>query len=66
MLIFITAQTFNLMLNPGLAYAQGITAGSLALSLASLHLVRCHGPRPEPGYDRVENPRILEEKPQPA
>ncbi|MFK8040889.1 hypothetical protein [Congregibacter sp.] len=41
MLIFMTAQTFNLALNPGLAYAQGITLGSLALSLASLHRVRC-------------------------
>jgi hypothetical protein len=38
-LIFFTAQTFNLALNPGLAYAQGITAGSLALALASLVLV---------------------------
>ena len=38
MLLFMTAQTFNLALNPGLAYAQGITAGSLALALASLHL----------------------------
>jgi len=37
-LIFMTAQTFNLALNPGLAYAQGITAGSLALALASLAL----------------------------
>ncbi|WOJ92170.1 hypothetical protein R0135_10255 [Congregibacter variabilis] len=41
MFIFMTAQTFNLALNPGLAYAQGITLGSLALSLASLHRVRC-------------------------
>ena len=37
-LIFMTAQTFNLALNPGLAYAQGITAGSLALALASIIL----------------------------
>lgn len=36
LLIFMTAQTFNLMLNPGLAYAQGITAGSIALALARL------------------------------
>lgn len=36
LLIFMTAQTFNLMLNPGLAYAQGITLGSLALALARL------------------------------
>ena len=34
LLIFFTAQTFNLALNPGLAYAQGITLGSLALALA--------------------------------
>ena len=38
LLMFMTAQTFNLALNPGLAYAQGITLGSLALALASLHL----------------------------
>lgn len=36
-LIFMTAQSFNLALNPGLAYAQGITLGALALALASLH-----------------------------
>ena len=34
LLLFMTAQTFNLMLNPGLAYAQGITLGALALALA--------------------------------
>jgi hypothetical protein len=39
--LFMTAQTFNLALNPGLAYAQGITLGSLALALASLHRMRC-------------------------
>ncbi len=38
LLMFMTAQTFNLLLNPGLAYAQGITLGSLALALASLTL----------------------------
>ena len=38
LLMFMTAQSFNLALNPGLAYAQGITLGSLALALASLHL----------------------------
>jgi hypothetical protein len=38
LLIFMTAQTFNLMLNPALAYAQGITLGSLALALARLSL----------------------------
>ncbi len=37
LLMFMTAQTFNLMLNPGLAYAQGITLGSLAFALARLH-----------------------------
>ncbi len=41
LLIFFTAQTFNLALNPGLAYAQGITLGSLALALAHLKLVSC-------------------------
>lgn len=40
LLIFMTAQTFNLVLNPGLAYAQGITLGSIALSLAHLHLLK--------------------------
>lgn len=35
-LIFMTAQSFNLALNPGLAYAQGITLGTLALALARL------------------------------
>lgn len=39
LLMFMTAQTFNLLLNPGLAYAQGITLGSLAIALAQLHLV---------------------------
>jgi hypothetical protein len=38
LLIFMTAQSFNLMLNPGLAYAQGITLGSVALALAKLGL----------------------------
>ncbi|MEP4486525.1 MAG: hypothetical protein ABJ013_12905 [Halioglobus sp.] len=36
-LIFMTAQTFNLALNPGLAYAQGITLGTIALFLAATH-----------------------------
>ena len=39
LLIFFTAQTFNLALNPGLAYAQGITLGSFAMALAHLQLV---------------------------
>ena len=38
LLMFMTAQTFNLMLNPGLAYAQGITLGSLGLGLAAAAL----------------------------
>ncbi len=38
LLIFMTAQTFNLVLNPGLAYAQGITLGAVALALARLAL----------------------------
>ena len=38
LLIFMTAQTFNLVLNPGLAYAQGITLGAVALSLSCVHL----------------------------
>jgi hypothetical protein len=40
LLLFMTAQTFNLVLNPGLAYAQGITLGTLALALARLELTR--------------------------
>lgn len=49
MLIFFTAQTFNLVLNPGLAYAQGITLGSLSLALASLwlHYLRDFAPKPQ-------------------
>ncbi|CAN0606677.1 unnamed protein product, partial [Ectocarpus sp. 12 AP-2014] len=46
MLMFMTAQTFNLALNPGLAYAQGITLGSLALALAGLRLVPANTPAP--------------------
>ena len=45
LLILFTAQTFNLALNPGLAYAQGITLGSLALALAHLNLASCQGDR---------------------
>lgn len=38
LIIFFTAQSFNLILNPGLAYAQGITVGCIAISLnAILH-----------------------------
>jgi hypothetical protein len=40
LLLFMTAQSFNLMLNPGLAYAQGITLGALALALARLETSR--------------------------
>jgi hypothetical protein len=36
LLIFFTAQTFNLVLNPGLAYAQGITVGTMALALCGI------------------------------
>lgn len=36
MLILMTAQTINLPLIPGLAYAQGITLGSMALALCGL------------------------------
>jgi len=36
--IWLTALAFNLILNPGLAYAQGITLSSTAFALASLHL----------------------------
>ena len=46
LLMFMTAQTFNLALNPGLAYAQGITLGSLALALASVHLAAPPGRGP--------------------
>jgi hypothetical protein len=38
LLIFMTAQSFNLILNPGLAYAQGITLGAVALALSRLAL----------------------------
>jgi len=35
--MWLTALAFNLMLNPGLAYAQGITLASTGFALASLH-----------------------------
>lgn len=35
--IWLTALAFNLVLNPGLAYAQGITLASIGLALACLH-----------------------------
>jgi len=63
-MIFFTAQTFNLALNPGLAYAQGITAGSLALALGSLVLMTS-----SPAKDRLEpvtNPTILDDSADPA
>ena len=60
MLLFMTAQTFNLALNPGLAYAQGITAGSLALALASLHLPTSpRESRSGPGLARIASRSIL-------
>ena len=36
LLIFFCAQTFNLILNPGLAYAQGITVACMAVALSNL------------------------------
>lgn len=36
--MWLTAMAFNLVLNPGLAYAQGITLASTGFALASLHL----------------------------
>lgn len=39
LLIFFCAQTFNLVLNPGLAYAQGITVA--AISVAICGLIQC-------------------------
>lgn len=39
-LLFMTAQTFNLALNPGLAYAQGITMGTMGMALGSLAIQR--------------------------
>jgi len=36
--IWLTAMALNLVLNPGLAYAQGITLASIGFALASLHL----------------------------
>ena len=36
--MWLTALAFNLVLNPGLAYAQGITLASTGFALASLHL----------------------------
>ena len=35
--MWLTALAFNLVLNPGLAYAQGITLASIGFALASLH-----------------------------
>ena len=52
LLILMTAQTFNLILNPGLAYAQGITAGSLALGLCALHRRRL-GLLPDRRQERI-------------
>lgn len=45
LLIFMSAQTFNLMLNPGLAYAQGITVGTLAMGLSGLVNRRLSSPQ---------------------
>jgi hypothetical protein len=53
-LIFMSAQTFNLMLNPGLAYAQGITLGSLALACAKLESQR-YAAAPKPAHKPLQN-----------
>ena len=37
--MWLTAMAFNLVLNPGLAYAQGITIASTGFALATLYLV---------------------------
>lgn len=50
--MFMTAMSFNLALNPGLAYAQGITAGTLALALASLYLTNQPSVIDQSRYDR--------------
>ncbi len=41
LLLWLTALTFNMLLNAGLAYAQGITLGSLGYAVASMHLYSC-------------------------
>jgi hypothetical protein len=41
LLIWLTALTFNLVLNPGLAYAQGVTLASTGFALATLQLQGC-------------------------
>jgi hypothetical protein len=56
-LLFMTAQTFNLLLNPGLAYAQGITLGALAIALAAVE-VNLH----ECNAERVAKRKIAMEK----
>ena len=43
--MWLTALAFNLILNPGLAYAQGITLASIGFALASLNL-RASSPQP--------------------
>jgi hypothetical protein len=58
-LIFMTAQTFNLALNPGLAYAQGITAGTVALALACLAIRDARSRREAPGLAPRGNRTIL-------
>lgn len=47
--MWLTALAFNLILNPGLAYAQGITLASIGLALASLNLLVSKTQPPEPG-----------------
>lgn len=58
-LVFMTAQTFNLALNPGLAYAQGITAGTLAMALACLAITDTRTRRAAPGLAPRGNHTIL-------
>jgi len=42
LLIFFCAQTFNLVLNPGLAYAQGITVAAFSVALCGLIQHKMH------------------------
>jgi hypothetical protein len=46
--MWLTALAFNLVLNPGLAYAQGITLASTGFALASLHLIPDEAAQPAP------------------
>ena len=59
LLMFMTAMSFNLALNPGLAYAQGITAGSLALAIASFYLANQPSVIEQSRYDRHAEPDLV-------